>query len=212
MPWLSAFVGGDITAGLLHVLQYGKERFLLIDLGTNGEMVLYNSGILTVTSAAAGPAFEGGHGNASGVIHELARLVRTGAVDETGLLNGESVFTQKDVRDLQLAKSAVRSGLDILLGGAAGLTYDGLDAVYLAGGIGQAMDVNDAADIGLIPRELCGKTIAVGNSSLGGAARLLLSPSQTADVLRDLLKGCNEVNLAAHPRFGELFIQNMSFD
>jgi uncharacterized 2Fe-2S/4Fe-4S cluster protein (DUF4445 family) len=211
MPWFSAFVGGDITAGLLYVLPEEKQRFMLIDLGTNGEMALYDNGKLHVTSTAAGQVFENGHKGASAVIKDLACLVRTAMIDETGLLKQETVLTQKQVRDLQLAKSAVRSGLEILLENSK-LDYDSLDVVYLAGGIGQAMDAEDAADIGLIPGELSGKIHAVGNASLGGAVRRLLCPSRTTDDIQNLLSVFEEINLAAHPNFNDLFMENMSFE
>jgi len=215
LPWLAAFVGGDITAGLLYVLPEGQERFMLVDLGTNGEMALYDRGRLIVTSTAAGPAFEGGasRGGASGVMDELARLVREGFVDETGLLacGSPGSFTQKEIRDLQLAKSAVRSGLEILLE-TAGLDYEALGAVYLAGGIGQAMDVDSAVTIGLLPRELRAKTRAAGNASLGGAARMLMAPKGAEADMEKLRAAEEEINLAAHPRFNELFMEHMYFE
>ncbi|MDR1703910.1 MAG: ASKHA domain-containing protein [Clostridiales bacterium] len=214
MPWLAAFVGGDITAGLIYTKAMAAKQFLLIDLGTNGEMALYDRGRLTVTSAAAGPAFEASApaqgGGASGVISLLAGLVRRGIADETGLLTGESVFTQKQIRDLQLAKSAVRSGLEILLK-SSGLGYDGLERVYLAGGIGQAMNAADAADIGLIPAGLAGKTAAAGNAALGGAVFALLAPEETAAEAEKLRQEAVEINLAAHPDFNEYFLENMYF-
>jgi len=214
VPWFAGFVGGDITAGLLSVLPGATERFLLIDLGTNGEMALYDRGELTVTATAAGPAFEGSAhgGGASGVLDDLARLVREEAVDETGLLaeNAPALFTQKEIRDLQLAKSAVRSGLEILLE-SAGLDYETLDAVYLAGGIGQTLNVDSAVTVGLLPTALKAKVRAVGNASLGGAARLLLSPKRAAMDMKTLFAAVSEINLADHPRFNELFMENMFF-
>ncbi|MDR1704775.1 MAG: ASKHA domain-containing protein, partial [Clostridiales bacterium] len=140
LPWLAAFIGGDITAGLILTRAMGKDRFLLIDLGTNGEMALYNRGELSVASAAAGPAFESDQNRgASDVISCLAGLIRDGIMDGTGLLSGESLLTQKQIRALQLAKSAIRSGLEILIK-SSGLEPSDLEAVYLAGGIGQATD------------------------------------------------------------------------
>lgn len=61
LPWLSAFIGGDITAGLL-CLDFDRrsDTCLLADLGTNGELALLHQGILYTASTAAGPAFEGG--------------------------------------------------------------------------------------------------------------------------------------------------------
>jgi len=62
LPGISALVGGDIVAGLLACgLAENKETGLLIDLGTNGEMAIGNSDRILVSSAAAGPAFEGGN-------------------------------------------------------------------------------------------------------------------------------------------------------
>lgn len=209
IPFLSAFVGGDITAGLLHVFQGSCKRFVLIDLGTNGEMALCDNGMLTVTSTAAGPAFEGGGhgGGASGVIGDLAELVRGGFVDETGLLaeNAPPLFTQKEIRDLQLAKSAVRSGLEILL---ERLGYDALEAVYLAGGIGQAMDVDCAVRIGLLPAELKDKVRAVGNASLGGAVYALLTQQDA----NKFYHGLTEINLSNHPKFNDYFMDYMYFE
>lgn len=61
VPWLSAFIGGDITAGLLSLhFDTRKDTCLLTDLGTNGELALLHSGILFTAGTAAGPAFEGG--------------------------------------------------------------------------------------------------------------------------------------------------------
>jgi len=215
-PWMTAYVGGDVTAGLIYVIAQGKRRFLLMDLGTNGEMLLYGDGRLTVTATAAGPAFEQpvmaskNFQGASGVINTLAELVRQELVDEAGALENEVIFTQKQVRDLQLAKSAIRSGLEILLE-INGYDYGDLETVYLAGGIGQGMNVQDAADIGLIPKALKNKTLPVGNASLGGAATLLTCPPQTAGTIDELLPAVTEINLAAYPRFHEYFMEYMSF-
>ena len=211
IPFFTAFVGGDVLAGLLHVLPEGKRCFLLIDLGTNGEMALYDNGKLTVTSTAAGPAFEKGQGGASGIIHELAHLIQMELIDETGLLSGSSGFlSQEDVRNLQLAKSAVRSGLELLLE-TGSVTYEDLETVYLAGGIGQAIDINDAVSIGLIPPQLKNKTLAVGNASLGGAARFLLTPEASREDMEKLLNNFLEFNLAEHPRFNDCFMEYMGF-
>lgn len=61
VPWLSAFIGGDITAGLLALsFDQRTDTCLLADLGTNGELALLHDGKLYTASAAAGPAFEGG--------------------------------------------------------------------------------------------------------------------------------------------------------
>ena len=218
IPWMGAFVGGDITAGLVYLLPERKSRFMLIDLGTNGELALFNRGELIVTATAAGPAFEqpvmdsktAFHG-ASDVIRSLAYMIRSGELSEVGKLTHENVFTQKQVSDIQLAKSAIRSGIDILLSDM-NLKTDELEAVYLAGGIGQALNVDDAITIGLIPEEL--KTVAfpVGNTSLAGAVEFLIMPDSAQSDSKALLTAAKEVNLAAHPRFYDCFSEYILFD
>jgi len=212
IPWFAAFAGGDIMAGLIHLLSFNKKRFFLIDLGTNGELALYSDGKLTITSAAAGPVLENGKNTASGIIHDLAVLLQDCLIDKTGKLLNDVLgsITQKDIRELQLAKSAVRSGLEIILE-TSGFTYNEIDAVYLAGGIGQAMNINDAVKIGLIPFELKDKCSAVGNSALGGAVCKLFFPKTINYEIENLLSDFTEINLASHSCFNEYFMEYMEF-
>jgi uncharacterized 2Fe-2S/4Fe-4S cluster protein (DUF4445 family) len=203
VPWFSAFVGGDIAAGLLHI--GSKSPYLLIDLGTNGELARFDGGKLTVTAAAAGPAFEGSGkpGGASKVLDDLASLLRRGLLDETGRVADGAGYTQREIRDLQFAKSAVRSGFEILTDGK------NPGVVYLAGGMGQAMNPESAVAVGLLPPDLTVR--AAGNASLGGAVRLLLAPMASGTALRSLFGNVTMRNLADHPDFEGLFIKHMSF-
>jgi uncharacterized 2Fe-2S/4Fe-4S cluster protein (DUF4445 family) len=214
VPWLAAFIGGDIAAGLLHALGGPSERFLLMDLGTNGELALYDRGELTITATAAGPAFEGSASGrtASEVLDEAWALLKNEWMDETGRLaeGAPGDFTQKEIRELQLAKSAVRTGVDILLE-SADMPHEALDAIYLAGGIGQALKASSAIGLGLLPAALGEKISAAGNASLGGAARLLLCPERAADV-EALGEKAVEVHLNLHPGFNDLFAENMFFE
>ena len=220
LPWMAAFVGGDITSGLLFVLGENKQCFMLVDLGTNGEMLLYNKGKITVAATAAGPAFEqpvadkskdgAGFAGASDVIAALADLVRQGIVNETGASKNEDIFTKRQIRDLQLAKSAIRSGLEILIE-HNNLSYEDIEKVYLAGGIGQNIDVDAAVTIGLIPGVLRDKAAAVGNASLGGAVSFLCAPKESKARVKTLLTSSTELNLATHPRFNDCFMKYMFF-
>ena len=107
----------------------------------------------------------------TGVIDTVYELKKTGIIDETGLMeepwfdegfllseaalsdSGREIrFYQKDVRELQLAKSAVRAGLETLLS-RYGTSYDEISHIYIAGGFGHQMDVAKAAAIGLLPEE-----------------------------------------------------------
>lgn len=90
LPGFSAFVGADLLAGVLACRMHQREKIsLLIDLGTNGEIVLGNREGLLCTATAAGPAFEGGPGNpapGTDMIAVIAELMDAGIVDETGLI------------------------------------------------------------------------------------------------------------------------------
>ena len=217
IPWMGAYVGGDVTAGLVYLLPEEKYPFLLMDLGTNGELALYNNGQLTVTATAAGPAFEQPvmaseelFQGASAVISALANLLREGGMNRKGLLKTEGTFTQRQIRDIQLAKSAIRAGLEILLE-QDGLRFDDIEAVYLAGGIGQAVNVRDAIELKIMPPELEEKAFPVGNACLGGAVAFLQRPEQAQVDMDMLLADVKEINLAALPRFSEYFIDYMFF-
>ena len=162
----------------------------------------------------------------TGVIETAAELVRTGLVDETGRLDetyfddgfplaaaagGQMLcFAQKDVREIQLAKAAVRAGLETLLL-RRGIGYGDISAVLLAGGFGYRTDTEKAAVIGMLPRELLPVTRAVGNSSLDGAV-MLLTQAGAAARAKTIADGAREIGLAADADFSRLYMEHMAFD
>ena len=215
IPPASAFVGGDIVAGAIAKKLVAGE--LLIDLGTNGEIVLATENGMLATATAAGPAFEGGSlvkGTASERLSELYELLQNGQMDKTGCLTGASkLLTQEDIRQLQMAKSAIACGIDFLLDKAK-MNYDDVKKVYLAGGFGYYLEVEKAAGIGLIPREFVGKTIAPGSTALLGAiqiADMLLKVGKSGDKSAAInkVRNCDESENGDETRsFGEENISN----
>ena len=171
----------------------------------------------------------------SGLIKLLALLLEKGLVDETGWLlppeeapagyekwlsedeNGNGCFhlssavflSAADVRQLQLAKAAVAAGIQVLLE-EAGLTAGEIDRVYLAGGFGTHLDPQAAAAIGMLPEELAGKTVSVGNSALAGAAMALLD-GQSRAAMDEIQKQCKYIELSGDSRFNRAFPQHMMF-
>ncbi|MDR0569316.1 MAG: ASKHA domain-containing protein [Spirochaetaceae bacterium] len=120
------------------------------------------------------------------------------------------VFTQKDVRELQLGKSAVRSGFDALLN-RAGIGYEDVQVLHLAGGFGFNLNLASAAGIGLIPEPLIPKVRLIGNSALGGAVKYLLNPYY-ADEFAGIAENAEEWSLPADSFFNERFIANLPFN
>lgn len=183
-PGISAFVGGDIVAGMYACgMENRDEITLLIDLGTNGEMVLGNREKRIACATAAGPAFEGGANRGvwgADMVSRLAALKRTGLLDETGLLAeeffesgvrvGNVHVTQDAVRAVQLAKGAVAAGIEVLME-QYGIRAEQVDRVVLAGGFGYYLNPEDAAEIGLFGQTLAGKAAAGGNTALAGTLK-----------------------------------------
>ena len=261
LPGISAFVGGDIVAGLYTCdFDKKKEYSLLIDLGTNGEMALGNQDKIMVTSTAAGPAFEGGniafgvgsiegaiagvciegHGIhirtisdkspvgicGTGVIEAVAELVKAEWIDETGCLDdiyfeegfplaamedGTQIrLTQADIREIQLAKAAVRAGVETLCL-RYGISKEEITRVYLAGGFGFKLDCSKAIQIGMLPRCFAGKIETVGNSALGGAVKFL-TEAVTRERVKAICDIAQEINLSADKNFNELYMDAMYFE
>lgn len=219
VPGISAFVGGDIVAGLLScgLLPGQKETRgkLFLDLGTNGEMALCDGENIYCTAAAAGPAFEGKDSQKRGShnVHILAELLRTGKMDETGLLHEDSEeLTQKEIRDLQMAKAAVRTGIEVLLQ-KAGMTVADVKCVYLAGGFGYYIQVEDVVDIGLLPADFEEITVSVGNASLRGTAVYAeqVQLGECENLEYGIRRNCISVNLAEEEYFVENYIEQMNF-
>ena len=263
LPGISAFVGADIMAGIAKMNMHRSEGYhLLLDIGTNGEMVLGNCRHMYVTSTSAGPAFEGGYiscGMASipGVIshvfmeetgkagfqvigetdgenkkQQAIGICGTGMIDlvyelrehqmidehgtysdlyfDTGYeLAGKVKFTQNDIREIQMAKAAIRAGVDILVK-KAGIAFDEVDDCYLAGGFGTKIDITKAAGIGLIPKELEVKTIPVGNTVLAGTKEVLLGRI-SKDELEKIQTMADVINLAEENDFEEMYLSYMDF-
>ncbi|MCH5249141.1 MAG: DUF4445 domain-containing protein [Lachnospiraceae bacterium] len=222
------------------VSEFSKETGaqLFIDLGTNGEMAIKSGNRVIVTATAAGPAFEGGAGAAvpgSDMIKITASLLEQGIIDETGLLtepyfeNGVDItipsisdatqsdsnsihLTQSDIRALQMAKAAVRAGIDILCQKAGNPK---IDNVYLAGGFGYYLDVNAAVTIGLLPANLRDCTQAAGNTSLAGAydiGRDILTKIVNKHALENRIQQIESINLAQEDDFDRLYISYLNFD
>ena len=152
----------------------------------------------------------------SGVIDALACLLETEELDETGLLETEPapiappvVLTQKDVRMVQLAKSAISAGLRTLLR-TEGLSCTDVAELAVAGGFGSYLDVANAGRIGLIPEELVSRVRVLGNAALSGASMLLLDRALT-QTCEGLAQSARTLVLSANPVFSEYYTEGMFF-
>ncbi len=277
-PNIAGFVGGDtVAASLTAEMDKADKLTLLIDIGTNGEMVLGTKDNLLSCSTAAGPAFEGVEikcgmrgttgaidhisidnefkytviGDAlprgiagSGIVDVVAELLKIGIVNEKGRIlkpeeidhpigkkhrdriqeidgilsfvietntaTGEPIYiSQKDVRELQLAKGAIAAGIQVLLK-TYGAKVEEIEQVYLAGAFGNYLSEASVCKIGLIPPELEGKIKGIGNAAGAGAKLSLLSQEEYRRAV-SLSKKIKYIELSAHPDFRGIFFNKMNF-
>lgn len=154
----------------------------------------------------------------SGIIDIVAWLFRNELIDESGLLEKRLVINgkndigvnQQDIREIQLAKSAIFSGIKVLLK-KSGLTYDDIDAMYLAGGFGHYINISSALAIGLLPHELEGRIFPVGNSSGFGALQYLKSLVFEEKTI-DILSRSRYIELSGDDDFTVEFAMNIDFN
>lgn len=248
---ISGYVGADtLAAALACGLDERDENAMLIDIGTNGEIMLKKDGRCFACSCAAGPAFEGAHiacgtgavagaidharvengeivyttiggGEAtgicgSGLIDLTAALLERGDITPMGRMAGDVRLSERvylarsDIREVQLAKAAIASGIRILAEQAGAALAD-IEKVYLAGGFGNFIGLDSACRIGLLPAELRAKIVPVGNAAGSGSVRLLVSEQarRRAEALRQATR-C--VELAATPDFNDVYTDELLFE
>jgi uncharacterized 2Fe-2S/4Fe-4S cluster protein (DUF4445 family) len=244
LPSIHSFVGADLVAGMNYTGLPSDEKYnLLVDLGTNAEIVLYSTDSVLCTSAAAGPCFEGsniscGMSATDGAIYKFSRkngqieidtinkkspqgVCGTGLVDliaelsddeidETGFMEnefkiyGDISVNQGDVRQFQLAKSAVYSGIITLIN-TEKIDFQDIEKLYISGGFSAKINIENAVKVGLIPKKLEEKCVPINNSSLLGTARFACEKNNLAYYV----KTAEYVDLSTNSMFLELFMENM---
>lgn len=224
-PHAGAFIGGDIVSGVEY-LQMSKSDhiYMLIDLGTNGEMVIGNRRRMISAAAAAGPAFEncfrstGTTGSKALdllVLNAKRRvLARDGLLKpqyrERGIPCGPGLWiTQSQIREIQLAKGAIRTGIDLLVE-MYGCQMSDIEQVYLAGGFGFYLNILSAIRIGLLPEEFQHKITVSGNTALSGAFAALGNESMIEEAER-IRQQIECYNLAEIPNFQEKYLKEISY-
>lgn len=227
-------VGTGHLAGTGHLVETGHLAGTGYPMGAG---YLVETGYrVAATAAAAGPAFEGrGKDGTVGSkrICAIADLLERGIADETGLLkepyfetgievelekeNGRVYVTQEDIRDIQMAKAAVRAGIHFLMEQLGIKDCSRIEKVYIAGGMGFYLDKKAAVRIGLLPAELAEKMEVVGNTALAGAGLFgrisaVKGWQKYGMELENYANHVEAFHMAELTEFEEVYIGYMNFD
>jgi uncharacterized 2Fe-2S/4Fe-4S cluster protein (DUF4445 family) len=283
----NANTNNNVNDNVNNEVNDGESVKLVIDIGTNGEILLSDNNRLLACSTAAGPAFEGSNlrfgmramdgvvysvkikknridyrsiGNkrpigisGSGVVDAIFEFMSIGAIKKNGTINPKIdhkllrlqkkqrvrsatepttncdlilpellvvpkqnsglktsiTITQDDVREVQLAKAAIRTGIDLLLD-ELGFKIADIDMVYLAGAFGNYLNPRSAVGIKLLPEIPLNKIRSIGTSA-GTSAVLLLRSIEARERIKQIAKAIDYIDLAAHKGFQDRFIKNMEF-
>jgi uncharacterized 2Fe-2S/4Fe-4S cluster protein (DUF4445 family) len=277
---IAGFVGSDTTAVALAVnIESAGKMTLIVDIGTNGEIVLGTKDKLYAASCAAGPALEGARiscgsraaegaieavvvsrddigldviGNCpprticgSGLIDAVAVLLDLEIIDVTGRFNQpdtlrdilppaiisriiktdeqlgfilsreadvnqhDIILTQRDIRQVQLAKAAIKAGIKILMK-KLGVEDADVEQIFLAGAFGNYIRPESALHIGLLPTGDTHKLHFIGNAAASGAQMILLS-RQNRDHAKELARRIEYVEIAHEPDFQDIYADSMMF-
>lgn len=214
LPNIGGFIGSDTLAAILAAGIHKNKRYsILMDIGTNGEIVIGSKKRILVSSCASGPAFESRRiHSGSKVIDLISALLNKGAVDKTGkLAAGEKThLTQQDVRRIQTAKAALRAGVEVLMSKLA-LDIGDIHKLYVTGRFGTSINIKNAKNIGLIPLGLADKKIVfLEEGALSGAKMALLELAAEKEIYKILAK-CRHVELHKDRGFQDIFAGAMGF-
>ncbi len=282
LPNLSGFVGADtIAATLACGMDATEAATLLVDIGTNGEIVYGTKDTLVAASCAAGPALEGAEiefGSraqtgaiervvfeekdidvdvidqaeavticGSGLIDAVAIMLDLGIIEPTGrftdplehdpmmsakikrrlttyenapafVLSGKYnngtwdhavMMTQKDVRQIQLAKAAIRAGISLLLRKTAH-DESQIQKILLAGAFGNYIQRENAVRIGLLPNVPVEKIHFVGNAA-GTGAQMVLTSRSARNLAKKLAQKIEYLEIAHQSEFQMVFSECLFF-
>lgn len=171
----------------------------------------------------------------SGILDAVAELLRAGLVDARGVLKGdhprlstrngkpEFILTpaassgngrdvkvgRQDINEIQLAKGAIRAGIEMLLA-QAGIGDLAIEAFIVAGAFGTYLDLESAIRIGMFPDLPRDRFRQVGNAAGGGARQLLISAHQRS-MADAIAQHVDYVELASHPDFTNVFMTALVF-
>ncbi len=215
-----AFEGAHISAGMraapgaIERVQIKQNELLLATIDHKAPVGICGSGILDAVAEMLSNDIIESRGvlrkNAPGVVlkDRGAAFMLVPAADSG---NGSDILvTRKDVNEIQLAKAAIRGGVEILLLDA-GLKYQDIDNFIVAGAFGTYISLPNAVKVGMFPDLPADHFHQVGNAAGIGACQMLVSRQMREEAL-GILNTAEYIELTTHPAFADIFVRAISFE
>ena len=215
-----AFEGMNITFGMraapgaIEGFEITDDGFNINTIGDAAPEGICGSGLFDIVGELA----------VHGVIGRTGRFARADSAslpaflrDRITHVNSKPVFkianevyiSQDDIRQVQLAKGAIRAGIEVLLA-HSNLSSADLDEVLIAGSFGYHLQEKSILSIGLLPRKVEGRISFLGNTSKSGGTIFLLDRS-SRDSLADLTGTVSVVELSKYEGFDRVFASHLGF-
>ena len=210
---------GMIAAeGAIEIVAFSHDAITFQTIDGKPPVGLCGSGIIDVAAALldaglvnpSGRFNAGGHAGLSRKFTDTDGDLRFILVEAALSGHGHDIHvSQKDIRQVQLAKGAITSGVEVLLK-EAGLDWNGLSKILIAGAFGKHVKVESLEKIGLIPKGSGDKVSFVGNTSKSGAVISLLSSEKRSEA-QELAKDIRYVELSTYPGYDKIFLKELAF-
>lgn len=200
---------GEDGSLICHVIEEGKAEGICGSGLMDAVAVCLENGLISDMGKLFDPESEDAESAGEAVRANLDRFT----VKESGnaiLLQDEVYLSQKDIREVQLAKGAIAAGID-LMADRLGIRIDQIQKVLIAGAFGNYMDPHSACAIGMIPKELEDRIEMIGNAAGEGSKIATLNFAEYRRV-ENMTKQVEFLELATHPDFQDTFVDNLMFE
>ncbi len=210
-----AFEGASISQGM-SALDGAIHRVTIEDGGLSCSVLggkeargICGSGLLDAVAVLREIGLIDSSGRLCRTEHPLSSQIEGEGTKARFVLSDGVYLTQKDIREFQLAKGAIRAGIEVMLEHAS-IGSDDIDRILVGGAFGSSLSPSSLLRTGLLPSIDAERIISLGNSA-GQGAKLVLLNRRNKQRLQPLIKRTNYIELSFIKEFSQKFIQHINF-
>ena len=210
-----AFEGASIAQGMsaldgaIHRVTLEEDKISCSVIGKKEARGICGSGLLDAVAVLREIGLIDSSGRLCRTEHPLSSRIEGEGVKARFLLSDEVYLTQKDIREFQLAKGAIRAGIEVMLTHAS-ISSNDIDRIFVGGAFGSSLAPSSLLRTGLLPSIDVGRIISLGNSA-GQGAKLVLRNRRNMQRLQQLIKRTSYIELSFIKEFSHKFITHMQF-